>query len=142
MKIGGDERKFEAINQQTFAKKKLLNLDFIQQDSKSEYIFPNLIDLFKKIDSDLFYNAYEKINITHVNTFEQFFEYELVHNFLVDNLYLDHDIKAGNQISLNISNRDIEYLSRNTNKSYLSNKFIHYLSIKSSVNEIQEFLEK
>jgi hypothetical protein len=72
MKIGGEEKKFEAINQQAFAGKKLLNLDSIQQDHRSDYIFPYLIDLFKEIDPDLFYNAYEKINITHINTFKKF----------------------------------------------------------------------
>jgi hypothetical protein len=142
MKIGDEEREFKAINQQAFAGKKLLNLDFIQQDHKSEYIFPDLIDLFKKIDPDLFYDAYEKINITHVNSLEQFAAHETDHNELFHSQEFDSDIETDDQISLNIFYGSIKYLSVDENKRDLYKKFIHYLSIKSAISEIQEFLEK
>jgi hypothetical protein len=113
MKIGSEERKLEAINQKTFTEKKLLDVDFIQQDHKSEYIFPILIDLFKRIDPDLFYNSYEKTNITHVNTFAQFAEFEFYQNELFECLDLNSDFETDNQISVNILCGDIQNLSKN-----------------------------
>jgi hypothetical protein len=90
----------------------------------------------------LFYNAYEKTNITHVNTFEELFAQEKYCNDLFEGLDLYPEIMAGNQISINISDGAVEFLSEKSNKRNLSKKFIHYFSIKSSIREIHEFLEK
>jgi hypothetical protein len=142
MKIGGEERKFEAINQRAFAGKKLLNLDSIQQVHRSDYTFPHLIDLFKEIDPDLFYNAYEKIKITHINTLVKFASHEKYHNKLLRSLQLPSDYEIDNLICIDFSNHIFENLSKNPNTRDFYNKFIHYFSIKSSIREIQEFLEK
>jgi hypothetical protein len=105
MKIGGEERKFEVINQRAFAGKKLLNIDFIEQYRYSEYGFPHLINLFKEIDPDLLYNAYEKINITHINALSEFASHEKYHNELFWDIDLHNEMGIhDNQICLNISN--------------------------------------
>jgi hypothetical protein len=72
MKLGGEERKFEIINQKAFARKKLLYLSFIQQEPNSKKIFHWLLTLFQKIEPDLFYNAYEKISKIHLNTLHKY----------------------------------------------------------------------
>jgi hypothetical protein len=138
MKAKDKKEKFEVINMEAFEGKKLLNLHFIQQRPDTQYDLIKFINLFKRIEPDLFYSVYEKISISQIN-------------ILGGNNYQFWGHSVGPSSNLTISQltewnktskRDSKGKKGKQQKNENTKNIIHYLIVNLTLPEIQEFYEK